>query len=246
MVQHAARTADLHPLPGGGPYPDRASTTYLLRAIRWTAVVAVLVLALVSCGGGPPADNPPSSPTPSGAAPEATATPEVEGTGPEQPAPPGGQQPAIKIASLPVGGDGFSRDRNQCVAVTGSVPEGATIAVTGFRIEPPGVFTLASFACDRPSCRNFVMTPDALTCHVPVSAQRAGKDAGLSLAGVVRCPAGLRASCEDFAAGAERSKARVPLRWAPQESQSPSEPSGPVPPESPSAPTPAGPSASPS
>ena len=248
MVQRTARTAGPYPVPRGGPYPDRVLKNRMLLVIH-LALAVLLALALVACGGGPSEDSSSASPTPtpqSGAAPEASATPDVEGTGPERPAPPGAQQPAIEIASLPVGGDGFSTDRDQCVQVTGSVPEGATIAVTGIRIEPPGVFTVGTFACDGPSCRTFVMTSSELTCHVPVTAQRAGKEAGLSLAGTIRCPAGQRDSCEAFAAAAARSRARVPLFWAPPESQSPSEPPGSVQPESPSPPPPVDPSAAPS
>jgi hypothetical protein len=180
--------------------------------------------------GNPSSDDSPTPPATDAAAPR--STPAVEGTGPERPAPVGeAPPPAIRIASLPVGG-GVEDDTvtHQCVRASWlgpHIPDGVSIVVTAVRIEPRGLFAQAPSGCDGSLCRaSFAFAASGDTCTVPVTAEGSpGSTAQLYVDGAVRCPRGSQAMCRAFAATAPRQSIELTVPEAPSPVDSDSSPS---------------------
>jgi hypothetical protein len=216
------------PAPTGEAASTRTAPTVRNHASRILRHGPLVVLALLVFGCGDPAPDSPTSQSTEAATPQ--STPAVEGTGAERPAPAGDAPPAIKIASLPIGG-GADDDTatHQCVSVSwlGSrIPEGVSIVVTAVRIEPAGVFAQSGSGCGRPPCRaSFAFLAQGDTCTVPVTAEgRPGSTARLHVDGTVRCPQGSQAMCREFAATAGQRSIElvVPEAPAPPPADSPS------------------------
>jgi hypothetical protein len=155
----------------------------------------------------------------------------MEGTGPEKPAPSAaGGAPAIDLASMPVGGRADDNSVvHQCVSVGWlgpSIPHGVSIQVTGVRIQPPSVFTVASSGCSGPSCRaSYVFVSKKDSCTVPVVAKGPPNEtAELHVDGRINCPAGQKTLCKDFAANAESQSRSIGL-ITPEATQTPVSPS---------------------
>jgi hypothetical protein len=115
---------------------------------------------------------------------------------------------------LPVGGTADDTSAiNQCVPASWlgpDIPDGVSVAVTGWRIEPKGLFSRSGSGCGGPSCRpSFAFTADRETCTVAITATGpAGASATLFVDGYARCSADQRAWCRDLA-GAPRQS--IPL-----------------------------------
>ena len=115
-------------------------------------------------------------------------------------------EPAVAVPTLPIGGGSYPLDGSPgvvCADVSWlwpsgddpSVPEGVSVAVTGYEVEPE-VFEPTDAACDGASCLDgFVFTPDSTSCQVamlslvPWTDEQEGEDAVLRLSGEMTCPA---------------------------------------------------------
>jgi hypothetical protein len=202
---------------------------------------ALIVLALlVGCGGGSAPDDssggsPPEDSTasvePSGETEATFADPSAESTGPEPPQPTR-DQPAIQIASLPVGGSVDADGTSQCADVNWlgkkPLPDGVTVSVTSVGLDPPGVFRLAQEACgsDPGPCVGMRWETDNISsCQVGVSQVAAGEgDVQLIVEGTVTCRE--LADCEDLVAPGDGSQ----IAFTPEDLAPPTEESPPGPP----------------
>jgi hypothetical protein len=163
----------------------------------------LIVLALlVGCGGSAPDDSSGGSTSedstasvePSGETQATFADPSEEPTGPEPPQP-SRKQPAIKNASLPVGGNAATDGTRQCADVNWlgkkPIPDGVTVSVTSVGLDPPGVFRLDQEACDSDPgpCVGVRWEADNVSpCQVGVSQVTAGEgDVQLIVKGTVTC-----------------------------------------------------------
>jgi hypothetical protein len=170
-----------------------------------TTLLLLTVLLGAGCGGGSqdPAESPDAQPG-DVATEMASSDPAPEGTGAEPPAPARDGAPALKIASLPVGG-GAEDDSTteQCVSVSWlgrRMPDGVSVLVTDVRIRPSGVFTRSGSGCGGPGCESsFSFTADRDTCTVAVTATgRPGAAARLSVNGRPQCSAEQEEWCRDL------------------------------------------------
>jgi hypothetical protein len=164
----------------------------------------LVALVLLSAGCNDPiVDGAGESATP--------APPVVEGTGPEQPAPPANDQPAIQLAKLPVGSNGKGSSRSQeieqCVGVSWlgqPIPGGVSVRVTDIGFSSASAFSTDSdLDCPGRSCHSFTFdsrhdTADDF-CSVAVRAEEAAVSADLIVKGSMRCRTG-RQTCDVFIA----------------------------------------------
>lgn len=179
------------------------------------------LLLVAGCTASPPLDDASSS----GTSAEVTSSPATETvTDPATETSGGGTtrsqvgDPAVTVPQLPIGGAGQDGEFEQCVSVSyrgerTPIPDGVRIEVTGVSLDPPLLevggpgcsagedLCLAGFA--------FVAGDDPGTCSVPVQGtgprpEEDDEDAHdqqvtLSVAGLVTCPEGQDALCDDFA-----------------------------------------------
>jgi hypothetical protein len=176
-------------------------------------LLITLLLLLIGC------DKPT---TDEGAEPAPPASPGVEGTGPEEPAPPADDRPAIKIAKLPVGDNSSGSSQygevEQCVGVAwlgDPIPDGVSVTVTGIGFSRRGAFsTNADLDCPGPPCRSFTFDSGRDTeehfCSVAVRAEQDTASADLILNGRVRCRTGKR-TCDVFIADVEGKDTSVSI-----------------------------------
>jgi hypothetical protein len=211
------------------------------RILRHGPVLVLFALLTVACGtSGNPGDKSGGS----SAAPEApatvTATPAVEGSGPEQPAPGGNGGPAVKTASLPVGSAGADDPsvRQQCIGVSWlggektHLGEEASVKVTKVRTDRPDLFKPASFNCPNEPCGSFTFDSDTDVCYAAIAiAEKASGSARLFLDGRVVCRSGQQKLCESFASRLEEKAIKIS---APGGSPTDSQPGDQTSPESPS------------
>jgi len=132
---------------------------------------ALIFLALSACSGPDPGQQ-------VGVAVAGTAVnapPSTEGTtAVERPRPLRQGNPAISVASLPVGdpeGFALADDGSQCVHVSwiqsDSIPQGVGVLVTGATFVPD-VYRPGSFSCERPTCAGHVFHGTDLTCDLAI------------------------------------------------------------------------------
>ncbi|MFI7062609.1 hypothetical protein ACIBL3_16625 [Kribbella sp. NPDC050124] len=133
---------------------------------RTALAVAVVALLIGGC-----ADTPNGGGTPS-PAPETTGEPSYEPTTPET-TQPTRRQPAISIATAPIGGGTDNDGVEHCAQVNwlgrNPLPEGTKLKLGAAALEPTGVFELDQSACpsDRQSCANLEwQTSNLDTCYV--------------------------------------------------------------------------------
>jgi hypothetical protein len=209
-----------------------------VRILRHGPVLVLFALLTVACSnGGNSSGN--SGATEAPATATDAATPAVEGSGPEQPAPGGNGGPAVKTASLPVGGGADdSSVRQQCVGVSWlgaektHLGEEAAVKVTEVRTDRPDLFKPASFNCPNEPCDSFTFDSDTDVCYAAIAiAGKASGSARLFLDGRVICRSGQQKLCESFASRLE-GKA-IPIS-APGASPADSQPGDQASPESPS------------
>jgi hypothetical protein len=200
----------------------------------------LIVLALlVGCGGSAPDDSSGGSTSedstasvePSGETQATFADPSEEPTGPEPPQP-SRKQPAIKNASLPVGGNAATDGTRQCADVTWQgkkpIPDGVTVSVTSVGLDPPGVFRLDQEACDSDPgpCVGVRWEADNFPpCQVGVSQVAAGEgDVQLIVKGTVTCRE--LADCENLVGPGDGSQ----IAFSPEDLAPPTDESPPGPP----------------
>ncbi|MGW1343009.1 hypothetical protein ACWCOV_18300 [Kribbella sp. NPDC002412] len=133
---------------------------------RVALAVAVVVLVIGGC-----ADTPNGGGTPS-PAPETTGEPSFEPTTPET-TQPTRRQPAISIATAPIGGGSPEEDGvKHCAQVNwlgrNPLPDGTSLKLGSPSLEPSGVFELDQSACgDQRACANLEwQTGNLSTCYV--------------------------------------------------------------------------------
>lgn len=160
------------------------------RGLATYLATLILLASLVGCSDttstGDSGDDPGGS--------ETFSDPSGEPTGPEQPQT-NRNQPAIEIASLPVGGNVRTDGITQCAEVNwlgkSPIPDGATVSVTAVGLDPDGVFRLDQRACDSDGrrCVGVRWRSDRLSrCFVGVRQVAAGDgDVQLIVTGVATC-----------------------------------------------------------
>ena len=165
----------------------------------------LVVLAIVAaCGGGSDtaggsADNPDQA---------STASPSVEGTGMESPAPTGkGGKFAVKTAGLPVGGgsDDDESSTDRCIRVSwldqGRSPLGNGISVNVATVRTnKKTFKVSGSTCRSPQCQGYVFdNADDDACYVAAKiTARDRASASLLLDGQVVCSSAQSKACQDF------------------------------------------------
>ncbi len=162
------------------------------------AVIAGALLLLVACGstdGGAEVDV-------------SDASSSTTGNGdpsPDDPTDP--DEPVVAVPTLPIGGGSFPLDGSPgvvCADVSWlwpdgnspSIPEGVSIRVTDYVVDPEVFEPTADATCDGAPCLDgFVFTSDSLGCQVallslvPWTDEQQGEDAVLRLGGEMTCPA---------------------------------------------------------
>jgi hypothetical protein len=193
-----------------------------LRAV----VAALLAVTLVGCGssgGGGSQDTGTDSSSSSSSSSDPAAGPEPEpapegsdATTAESPG--GGDNPAISVARLPVGGASELRQDDptlQCAEVSWIVDGGEF--PQGFAVEPtkvlftPKVFEVVRGGCgtDQPNCVGFIFRATAQRCDLLVRLvgtipENTGPSVGF--AGLAYCPHKDSDSCRDFVASIGKQK----------------------------------------
>jgi hypothetical protein len=121
-----------------------------------------------------------------------TSEPPTEQTGPESPQPTQGK-PAVRVASLPIGGDPEVDGLQQCAEVNWlgeSIPDGVTVSIDAIGLDPEGVFRLDQQSCGsgQRSCAEAGRIVENKACYVGVRQVAAGgEDVQLIIAGTVTC-----------------------------------------------------------
>jgi hypothetical protein len=201
---------ELRQLAGGKAMLDRENSTtsksQSLRILRHGTVLVLFALLMVACGKS---DGPGGSSEATQLPATATdaATPAIEGSGPEEAAPGGNGGPAVKTASLPIGGGADdSWVRQQCIGVgwlggeKTHLGEEASVKVTKVRTDRPNLFKPSSFDCPSEPCDSFTFDSDSDVCYAAITiAEKASGSAHLFLDGQVVCLSRQQQSCEDFA-----------------------------------------------
>src|SRR4051812_18466436 len=139
-----------------------------MRTVMASAVA--IVMLVVGCSDTSVGSDPPGGTTP----PQESVTsdePAPEPTDPES-TQTKQNQPAISLATAPIGGNPDEAGVKQCTAVAwlaGAIPEGTTVTLGTVTLEPDNVFKLNQQVCssDRPQCTGLVWKPDSTdTCYV--------------------------------------------------------------------------------
>ncbi|MFI5610913.1 hypothetical protein [Amycolatopsis sp. NPDC051903] len=164
---------------------------------------AALLTLATACGASGPG-GPASGGGAGTATTEATATtdssPSTEGTGTEQPLPPG-KGGSVQLAGLPIGGGNDGQGKDDCVGVSlldSAVPEGAAIVVGQVDAGPGDVVTTAGGSCDSaPPCASYTFTSQANACSVAITWRKPGDDGWLAMRGTVTC-GGDQSACDLF------------------------------------------------
>ncbi|MET7281583.1 hypothetical protein ABZS29_25330 [Kribbella sp. NPDC005582] len=140
-------------------------------------------------------------------------------------------QPAISLATAPIGGNPDEAGVKQCTAVAwlaGQIPEGTTVTLGTVTLEPDNVFKLNQQVCssDRPQCTGVVWKPDSTeTCYVGAEQVAAGdKDVQVVIAADVRCAT--EQDCRDVRAAAEKQGTQVFFIPGELPSETPETPTG--------------------
>jgi len=158
----------------------------------WRRIAAGLVVLVVLTVAAGCSDETTDSDVPSGV--EVTSDPPTEPTGPESPQPAQGK-PAVRIASLPIGGDPKVDGLRQCAQVNWlgePIPDGVTVSIDDIRLKPKGVFRLDQESCgsDQRSCAEARRIVDDEACYVgvrQVAAAAPARRRELIIAGTVTC-----------------------------------------------------------
>ena len=116
-------------------------------------------------------------------------------------------EPVVSVPTLPIGGGSYPLDGTPgvvCADVSWlwpdgnnpSVPEGISVRVTDYVVEPEVFEPATDAACDGASCLDgFVFTSDSTGCQIPMRSlvpwtdEQQGEDAVLRLGGEMTCPA---------------------------------------------------------
>jgi hypothetical protein len=171
----------------------------------------VVLLLLTACSGG------------GGAQPEASPTVDIGGGEPatessgavEQPLPPSGDNPGIKMASLPIGGGGGGGSSGdgglQCVRVNwilsasgSAIPGGLAVRITGASFAP-NAYRTANSPCQGPPCIGFTFELSEIACDLPIRPKRSDATSlsetdqvAVSIQGRVLCTDYGSSLCKDF------------------------------------------------
>jgi hypothetical protein len=191
----------------------------------WGLLAVVVVLSLAACAKRQAADSP--ADIESNQAAETTeametmvdtASPTVEGRGPETPRA-GDDKVAVTLPGLPVGRQGDVDDEfqaEQCVLLgwlgSTDLPDGVSVVVTGVHFDPPGVFEEDGSGCGgaRVCAEPFAFTSAKESCSVLARARESdGVDTGLLLSGYASCASRAAQKCRDVAAS--NSGQSIPL-----------------------------------
>jgi hypothetical protein len=196
----------------------------LLRILRFSPLACLLVLPLAGCSGHSAVTTGTRPSTPSVGF---TATPQVEGTGPEAPQSPGNGGISVSLAGLPVG-DGSvvavnNNGNDECISVLwpGHMPSGVLLTITNAVITQ-GPFTVVDVttagcsAADEslPACAGFQLSTadndNGSACYAGIAWTGNGPqpDQGhLTLAGVLSCPGTDLATCQTIGHQVQNSAA---------------------------------------
>jgi hypothetical protein len=190
-------------------------TNNMSRLARLGLMAVALTISITACG-----TKQTGSPTPDGetadtsSSPVDTSSPEVEGTGPEQPRPPD-KGTSVSFPDLPAGEDDYDDSQlQQCITVKWlgrtKVPAGVSVQVKTVRITPPGVFNLNGTRCGgvRGCTESFAFTAARESCSVSIKATAKNEtDAYLRLTG--RCVSKSAQQCDELLAD---DRSPIPLR----------------------------------
>jgi hypothetical protein len=211
-------------------------TKNVSRLARFGLVAVALTILITACGTketGNPAPDADSADTSSPT--DASSSPDVEGTGPEQPRPPD-KGTSVSFPDLPAGRDDYDDSQvRQCMTVKWlgrtDIPAGVSVQVKTVRITPPGVFDLNGTRCGgvRGCTDSFAFTSAGESCSVSIKATaKNGMDAYLRLAG--RCVSRNVQQCDELLAD---DGSPIPLSQPQPDEDPPSEEQPPTPEESP-------------
>ncbi len=137
---------------------------------RVMASAVAIVMLVVGCSDTSAGSDPPGGTAP----PQDTVTsgePQPEPTDPES-TQTKQNQPAISLATAPIGGNPDEAGIRQCTAVAwlaGEIPDGTTVTLGAVTLEPGNVFKLDQQVCsnDRQQCTGLIWKPDSTeTCYV--------------------------------------------------------------------------------
>jgi hypothetical protein len=197
-----------------------------------SALVIIVVLAVVA---GCRDSGSRASGEPSNSVEVTPSSPPPEPTGPESPQPTH-KKPAVRVASLPIGGDTSVDGLRQCADVnwlgTSPIPDGVDVSIDSISLDPEGVFWLDQESCgsSQQSCAERARMVDGEACSVGVRQVAAGdEDVTLVIAGTVTCEE--LPDCENLVGPDEGSQITfTPEDFEPSSAESPTGTS----PESPS------------
>lgn len=190
-------------------------------AVR-TCLPMVLLLGLAACSGAEPTDSVSVAGT------AANAPPSTENpTAVEEPQAPREGDPALELASLPIGGAGPNStgpDGNRCVSVNWSPTDDAASLTQGYGVEvatvniDPEAYLQTDGACPGPPCVGYTFRSSDLACDVSLRPADASKtDLGddqieLSMTGEVLCPEPGSKPCQDFRDAVDNDPRRVTVK----------------------------------
>jgi len=190
-------------------------------AVR-TCLPVVFLLALAACSGAEPTDSVSVAGTAANAPPSTENTTAVE-----EPQAPRKGDPALQLASLPIGGAGPNStgpDGNRCVTVNwsptddaASLTEGYGVAVVTVNIDPEA-YLQTDGACPGPPCIGHTFRSSDPACDVslrPTDASQTdlgAKEIPLSMKGEVLCPDPGSKPCQDFRDAVDNDPRRVTVR----------------------------------
>ena len=190
-------------------------------AVR-TCLPVLFLLALAACSGAQPTDSVSVAGTAAEAPPSTENTTAVE-----EPQAPKEGDPAIQVASLPIGGtgpDSTGPDGNRCVTANwaptddaASLTQGYGVTVTTVILDPDA-YLQTDGACPGPPCIGHTFRTSDLACDVSLRPTEAGKtdlgaqEIALSMKGEVLCPAPGSQPCQDFRDAVENDPRRVTVR----------------------------------
>lgn len=182
-------------------------TKNMSRVARIGLVAVALTISITACGTKKTGNSAPETELSdtSSSSPTDTSSPEVEGTGPEQPRPPD-KGTAVSFPDLPAGQDDYDDSQvRQCLTVKWlgrtDIPAGVSVQVKAVRITPRGVFDINGTSCGgvRGCTASFAFTSADESCSVPLKATGTdGTNAYLRLTG--RCVSRNAQQCDELLA----------------------------------------------
>lgn len=187
----------------------------LPRILRFAALAGVLVFLVAGCGGHSATTSPNVSGSPDTGL---TASPSMEGTGPESPQPPasgggrGGGGVAINLAGMPIGKEGVHGDNFDCIGILwkgNAPPRQDVVTVAGVKVLE-GPYTSSGRApadCPSgPSCAGLRVTAATaanMVCYADITytgpaqtdPEGTEQEGSLELVGELSCPDAGTAGC---------------------------------------------------